>query len=107
VTFAKSWGAGRPAIPKKAGGATVLLVVTASAERDEVVKVEGCAAVRDGLDVVKLGLLGRGSRHTPPSPRVEALGNRLPTCCPLRRRLPSFLGRDGGAPDVANLELLG
>jgi hypothetical protein len=26
----------------------------------------------------------------PPSPRVEALGNRLPYCCPLRRRLPSL-----------------
>lgn len=31
----------------------------------------------------------------PPSPRVEALGNHLPTCCPLRRRLPSIVP---GAP---------
>lgn len=51
--FAKTWGWG-VAAPSKKTGASLLLVVAARAQRDEVAKVEGCAAVRDGLDVVYL-----------------------------------------------------
>lgn len=36
----------------------------------------------------------RGSRHTPAPPGVEALGNDLPACCPLWRRLPLLVVLD-------------
>jgi hypothetical protein len=38
-----------------------LLVVAARAERDEVSKIESCAACRDGLDVVNLEPAGRAA----------------------------------------------
>jgi hypothetical protein len=47
--------------PSKKRGASLLPVVAARAEGDEVAEVEGCAAGRDGLDVVHLEPAGRAA----------------------------------------------